>query len=81
MGEWSSSEVAFEVLVFPARRSTMEGAAACQGQTRLSNPAKMAKLSFWWFYHITRLWGLNFSMAIATGTALLVYSVGASGKL
>lgn len=80
MGEWSSSEVAFEVLVFPACCSTMEGAAACQGQTCLSNPAKRAKLSFWWFYHVTRLWGLNFSMALATGTALLVYLLGASGK-
>lgn len=81
MGERSSSEVTFEALVFPAHCSTMEGAAACQRQTHLSNPAKMVKLSFWWFYHVTRSWGLNFSAALtATGTALLVYLVGASGK-
>lgn len=60
----------------------MEGAAACHGQTDTSfNPAKRAKLPFWWGYHITRLWGLNFSAALTTGTVLLVCLVGASDKL
>lgn len=54
MGEWSSSEVALEALVFPAYRSVMAGSAARQGQTDVSFQAS-AKLSPRWFYHVMGL--------------------------
>lgn len=51
MGEWSSSEVALEALVFPAHCSMTAGAAARQGQADVSFQPS-AKLSLWWFYHV-----------------------------